>query len=458
MKTLFEKQKSAHDFFVNRLVVQDKNTLDSSQMGTGKTVVGCHVARTVIERSDKINRVAVICPKAVIPAWEAEMRECGLDPVFILNVEKLRTGKTPHVKRVGKKGFGWMLDKDTLVLVDEIHKCKGPWSLNANLLVGLIRQNYRVHGMSGTACETPMEMRPLGYMLGLHSNDQARDNLPSYFTWLNRLHCYKSNWGGYEMHDPKFAQVQMRQSMYGISTHGLTVADFPDSFRGNRVIVDPIGFRYQTKIANTYKKLKLSEEDVIEFVSTGRIPKSVLGDEDEDQIMLVRILNARMESEALKVPDIVEMAQDAVEEGYNVVIFLNFAESLRDCAAQLDCGYIDGSVSQDERQRLMEEFQSEETNCIVINTEAGGTGISLHDINGVRPRLSLISPSFNAKTFAQVLGRIHRNGAKSDALQKVMIAADSIEEHVMQAIATKMQSMENIHRSNICTLTSNVYK
>jgi superfamily II DNA or RNA helicase len=106
----------------------------------------------------------------------------------------------------------------------------------------------------------------------------------------------------------------------------------------------------------------------------------------------------------------------------------------------------------------MEEFQSEETNCIVINTEAGGTGISLHDINGVRPRLSLISPSFNAKTFAQVLGRIHRNGAKSDALQKVMIAADSIEEHVMQAIATKMQSMENIHRSNICTLTSNVYK
>ena len=92
-----------------------------------------------------------------------------------------------------------------------------------------------------------------------------------------------------------------------------------------------------------------------------------------------------------------------------------------------------------------------------MNAATGGTGISLHDIKGDRPRLSLISPSFNAKEFAQVLGRIHRNGAKSDALQKVLLSHNSIEEYVMKAIAKKLEAMDTIHHSNICTLTTTSY-
>jgi hypothetical protein len=43
------------------------------------------------------------------------------------------------------------------------------------------------------------------------------------------------------------------------------------------------------------------------------------------------------------------------------------------------------------------------------------------------------------------LGRIHRNGAKSDALQKVLVAAGTIEEHVMKAIRIKTGNLEAIH-------------
>ena len=43
MKTLFKPQREAADFFLS--VLRDgRNTLDSSQMGTGKTVVGSQVA------------------------------------------------------------------------------------------------------------------------------------------------------------------------------------------------------------------------------------------------------------------------------------------------------------------------------------------------------------------------------------------------------------------------------
>jgi hypothetical protein len=59
--------------------------------------------------------------------------------------------------------------------------------------------------------------------------------------------------------------------------------------------------------------------------------------------------------------------------------------------------------------------------------------------------VSLISPTFNAKDHLQVLGRIHRNGAKSDAVQKILVAANTIEEKVLGAINTKINNLNTLH-------------
>ena len=73
-------------------------------MGTGKTVVGSQVAKTLLDQG-KITGVAVVCPKAVFPSWKAELKETGIDPLFVLNLEKLRTGKSEWVSKIGKKTF-----------------------------------------------------------------------------------------------------------------------------------------------------------------------------------------------------------------------------------------------------------------------------------------------------------------------------------------------------------------
>jgi superfamily II DNA or RNA helicase len=454
MKSLFPKQSEAHDFFVSTLL-DGRSTLDSSQMGTGKTVVGAQVAKDLIDQGS-FDSVAVICPKAVFPTWKAELEECGLgDRVeFILNVEKLRRGTTPYVHKVGKKNFRWAIGNNTLILIDEIHKLKGPWTQNANLLIALVKQGFKIHGMSGTPCESPMEMRPLGYMLGLHSNDMSRGGKMNYFQWLRKLRCEKGHWGGFEMADPHYALTTLRSSMYGINTHGLTVADFPDSFRDNRVLVDPVEFTNNDKIVKEYKKLNMTADEVKAYVEDGKSPDHLV---DEDDPIIVKILRARQQCELYKVKDIATMAQDAVEEGYNVVVFLNFTESLRELASLVGCDYIDGSTPAEERIEYIDSFQRDETNLLAINAATGGTGISLHDTLGNRPRLSLISPSFNAKEFAQVIGRIHRNGAKSDALQKVMLSNNSIEEYVMEAINKKLNNMNIIHHSRPCEMNTTHY-
>ena len=92
-KTLFPPQVQAVLFFLKRLL-SGGNTLDSSNMGTGKTIVACHLAR------DYGKPVAIIAPKAVLPSWEREMEEGGIKPVFILNLEKLKTGNTKYLDKV----------------------------------------------------------------------------------------------------------------------------------------------------------------------------------------------------------------------------------------------------------------------------------------------------------------------------------------------------------------------
>lgn len=311
--------------------------------------------------------------------------------------------------------------------------------------------------MSGTPCESPIEMRPLGYMLRLHSNDMSRGGLPSYFSWMNKLRCQRGHWGGYEMIDPQFALEKLRKSMYGINTHCLTVADFPDSFRDNRVLVDPIEFSNNKKIVDSYKKLNMTAADVKSYIEDGAVTDDLKSKQEDDDPIIVKILRARQECELLKVKDIAPMAQDAVEAGHNVVIFLNFTESLRELSTLLGCEFIDGSTPAEDRNEYIASFQRDETNLLVINAATGGTGISLHDTIGNRPRLSLISPSFNAKEFAQVIGRIHRNGAKSDALQKVLLSHGSIEEYVMVAINKKLDNMNVIHHSRPCEFNTTNY-
>ena len=90
MKELFPPQQRVTDHFVSRLLAGG-NTLDTSDLGTGKTVVACAVARDYSALRPG-TQIAVICPKVAIGAWKRELEDAELEPLFVQNYEKLRTG------------------------------------------------------------------------------------------------------------------------------------------------------------------------------------------------------------------------------------------------------------------------------------------------------------------------------------------------------------------------------
>lgn len=429
MKTLFPKQQEAHDFF-QTCHLAGRNTLDASHVGTGKTVVACHLARSLARP------VAVVCPKSVVPSWEREMREMGLQPLFVLNYEKLRTGKTQWVAKKGKKIFQWHLPPHALVLVDECHKAKGPYTQNAQMLIALVNGGYGVHMMSATAAEDPTEMRATGYALGLHSLNKPEPPLKSWYGWLLTNGCRQNDWGAWELKN-RAALVQVRNSLYGSCAKRLTVADFPDSFRNNRIFIEPIEFTDTKKIAKAYEDLGITPDIVRQYVETGTVTDS--------EFVLVNLLRARQLAESFKVGDLADMAMDLISEGHSVVLFVNFRQTAEALSSLLKCQHISGGQSADERQAVIDAFQNDKDHAVVVNIAAGGTGISLHDIKGDRPRVALLNPTFNVKDHLQALGRIHRNGAKSDALQKILVANGTVEEAVLQAITSKITNLHTLH-------------
>ena len=429
MKALFPKQRTAADFFID-VLGQGKSTMDTSSVGTGKTVVASYVAKELARP------VAVVCPKAVIPAWERELNEFGITPLFVINYEKIRTGNTKFLAKKGKKIMKWDLPENTLILMDEIHKAKGPYTQNAQLLISLICQGFQVHGMSATACEDPTEMRAIGYMLGLHSLNKSEGGKRSWYSWMLSNGCAQDQWKTWKILSRKKLEP-LREKLYNETTFKLTIEDFPDSFRNNRVFVEPIEFSAPKKIIKAYDDLGITPDIIEEFIEKGTVENS--------EFDIVNIIKARMLAESYKVLDLVDMAKDYVSQGYSVVVFLNYKDSIDAFCSKIDCGSIEGGQTTSERQLVVDQFQNDKTRVLAVNIMAGGTGLSLHDTQGKHPRVSLISPSFSAKNHLQVLGRIHRNGAKSDALQKILVAADSVEEKVMQSIDKKIKNLRALH-------------
>ena len=83
--------------------------------------------------------------------------------------------------------------------------------------------------------------------------------------------------------------------------------------------------------------------------------------------------------------------------------------------------------------------------CHYCKCSSRGAGISLHDLNGKYPRMALISPSYSAIILKQCLGRVHRDGSKTKALQRIVFVANTVEEEVCEKVKNKLHNLDLIN-------------
>lgn len=464
-KNLLKPQISHVQTLVNS-VRENGFAVDLSETGTGKTYSASAVAR-------EINvPMFVICPKVVIPEWKKVSKIFGVKPLAVKNYESLiKANKKSHytslVKEKSPDGkeqlfkklrFNGRVPSNTLFVFDEVHRCKGVDSTTADLLTTIRDQGFKVLTVSASAATNPCEMKALGYVTHLH---HTSDHNKFKRTFAKQMGAEWNKAHGGMIFDPQSEKA--REGMKYIHDYffeekkcgsRLTTDDMKSYFPENHVMADAIDCGNNTNKINKVYDVMERELAMLDERTSGYKPH-----------IFSIMMKARRRSELLKVPTYVNRIEEAMRDNKSVVIFLNFNESIESCKARLEKIYgtkksiraigevkistIKGGQSAEARQQGIDDFQNDTAQIMIANLAAGGTGVSLHDLNGNRPRVSFISPSFSAIHLLQALGRIYRANGKSVCQQHILFAADTIEEKACKRVAARLSCLSMMNTGDL---------
>lgn len=413
-----------------RVLKEGKCMLSACNTGSGKTYLACQTVR------DLGIPTLVVCPKIAISQWRGVIEGMGAADLVkdVINPEQL-------VKKTGCPWYrhedGWLTGDEPMLLVfDEVHRgASGPDSKTTLALArwaNLKHPGNKVLAMSATPFDSPLKMRAIGYLMGFH-----RFTTDSFYGWCRSHGCANEIIGRY----PRVRQAFMftRNKTRAEEVMRLIRHDMGDRFMS--IGPDEIpGFPDEVKEVVLVDLAKKDHDALVKAYA--EMPERIQRMSEDD---MVRTLRLRQQAEFCKAEAMAQMACNLVEDGNSVFIMVNFTDARRRIEDYLrskgvEYASIYGGQKESERQEGIDAFQSNRIHVIVGMAAACSVALSLHDERHERHRVSLISPGYSASEFSQGLGRIRRVGGTA-AVQKIVIAAGSVEERVGRAIERKMSNL-----------------
>jgi superfamily II DNA or RNA helicase len=408
-------------------ILEKNNTaLDASDPGTGKTYVSVYIA-------SKLNlKPIVICPKNVISNWKKVLNKFNVDYYLVSNYELISRGKyinknnnkekSPLINVINnnnKISYEWTVNKDAIFIFDEVHRAKYPKTFNAKILIAAKATSNKILMLSATIVEKPLDFSIFAYMLNFSSS------LKVITEWIKKLSVPSKT-----IHNILYNQEDQKASR-------LSIIELGDKFPDTQITAETYTMKKSEKIKEEYDKIIKKIE---EFKKNSK----------NNNFIISKLQNEFRNIELLKIPTFIELTKDYLENNYSVVIFVNYTESIKILSSELKTkSIIYGDQNMKERDQIISDFQNDKTRIIIANIRAGGVGISLHDINGKYPRVSLISPTQSSTNLLQALGRIHRSGAKSKSLQRIIFAANTPEESISKLLYQKLSNLSLLNEGDI---------
>ena len=496
----FQKVHAAN---IVEILKKNSVALDASSTGTGKTFVALYAVLHFAACA------FIVCPKSVIPSWQDAARMVGVKLVGIASYESLKRGKgyfptkatsvvdwrtgtcaCPFVKHEAESEIipalasqkkkqkvpRFQLPQRTFVILDEAHRAKHTSSGVCALMMSLVdavRRGKQCRGLllSATLADRLNYFAPFGAVLNLYPE-------PKHFkAWLSRQRSQGAFAQSSHGHgaagtssststgehdavkvdasgalrlvtsinqaksiDETHSILAINRAIYPALASRMRIADLGDAFPRNKVIAEG----YMLDAA------RMAEVDAAyEAVRHINARLGQLKTREEVAEGLAKLVRAMQHVELLKAPIFVELIQDALESNCSVAVFVKFLATLDEIAGALACTcVIQGKQSLEERAAHIAAFQANEQHLILCQFAAAGTGVSLHDLHG-RPRISLLSPTYNAVDLLQALGRIHRAGAQTPALQKIVFVSGTIEDSIKENFKSKISSLNTLNDADV---------
>lgn len=432
-----------------------KNTnviIDNSDVGTGKTYTSCYLAKML-----DMN-IFVVGLKDTIRDWYNVIESFGIkDKVLgITNYELLRAATTegtdvkwydmrdgftekpsicPFVKKDEDNDHKYIFDlKKTLIIFDECHKGRNKDTYNSGLITGakMSHSSNIILLLSATPIESDLDIRFLFYLVGYLSSCSNTSLAKKEFS--NFCNIMNINTNG---------KLDMNK-----------VRDLMTNSPIKRMVKMVRNFEGELK---TFK-IKMSEKTTMKIQKYNNIiqlKKNEMQGNFSVGDILGKITKALKKIEKLKSPYMAYRAIEKYNEGFSVVIFLNYKKSADKIAEIItkETNEEVGILTSDhkDKDKKIRKFQKDKIRFIVCTSGSGSAGINLHDMNGKYRRYSIISIPSYATTLLQCVGRVDRRGQKSYPIQEILFndEDDTIESLIEKSVRTKLKDINKLNGSDI---------
>lgn len=462
--------------------------------GSGKTYVGAGTVAEVIERARERGaptaRVLVVIPGRADGPVVKQWQEVGQN-VFDFEMKPYKPGETlptdDGVYTMSAKGLGNMFDPERglkggpdamgrwdLVVFDESDMFSNLQGADRAMAAKTVRDQLadRVLHLSATPFQFPWDMRYLDN-LGIWGRGSQYGDFEQ---WMAAHGIRKAQGTKNTYYFVKSARDDMLHTLMTIRSELIEAGVYTQR-----------AMKVDKKLTNDFVEVKLDEtygsyyHSVMEEIANLERQSSGV---DINLLRSAAVTFTRRISELAKIPTAIKWAKRLREDGRSVVIFTGYkmdfqlaertaerfpslnavVESLnaqaregvsrivRELGGEDAVAQVHGGRTGKQRSNDIDAYQGGKKKYMVATIDAGGTGLSLHDLLGDHPRAQInLTAPWRGDVAEQLAGRSYRVGSKSDT-QMIWMGIDTpIERELLGRVAMKMESMGALVKGRVDT-------
>lgn len=436
-----------------------KNILIGDAPGLGKSVE----AIGIINASAEIRRVLIICPASLKLNWKKEAERWLVRPTTI----EIVSSKTPSFPGADVVIINYELlqnySKDIrsvewdLLVVDEAQNCKNPEAIRTRQVLGY--QKRKTANNEAQVIEpipakmkiyltgTPIMNRPKELWPLVQSLDPS--SLGKNFFSFGKRYCagFKDRFGWNFQGASNLDELQERlRSSFMIRRLKKDVLKELPAKRRQVIEIDAeelsdVVREERTRfLAHQDEVKRLSAEVLLaEAEENEEAYKNAVGALRRSQgILFEEMAEVRHETALRKVPYVIEHLKEAVENG-PIVCFAHHKDVIQQIHAAFPGSVVVNSdVSEEDRQKAVEDFQGGKTDLFIGSIKAAGVGLTLiRSSHVVFAELDWV-PS----ALTQAEDRVHRYGQENSVLVQHIVINGSIDADFAKTLVHKQEIID----------------
>lgn len=397
--------------FGTRYIINQQRVLLGDEMGLGKTMQA--IAAMAHFKTKGLYRFLVVCPVSVLVNWGREisthskmetMEIYGNDRedeynrwledggIAVTTYETLTRLDLDLLKNVTGDGSSKLID---MLVVDEAHYVKNPEAKRSIALKKVSEATDNCLFMTGTPLENKVD--EMIFLLSLLRPQLAKEL--EGMKELSRADEFKE----------KIAPVYLRRVREDVLT------ELPEKVESEEWV-------------------KLSDNETKTYKNS-----LIAGNMSDMRRVSYNVENA---ADSSKINRIVEICDDAKENGRRVVIFSFFLDTIKRVGEALGerCfATITGAISSDKRQGMIDDFGKAPYGSVLVSQiTAGGTGLNIQCASVV----ILCEPQWKPSIENQAISRCYRMGQSNSVLVYRILASKTVDEKITKLLAEKSEIFE----------------